>query len=155
MCLREREREKERERERDMIELWESRVHIRSHTINAINNFRTPHPNMTRNEREAIHELRKNPEITLIPADKGHTTVLMPTADYETKMAAIVKDTSTYRKLPGDPTMKYKTILGTHILHQVKNKGYITDKKFHEIRPNTQIAPCIIAQTKMMSHTEP
>jgi hypothetical protein len=62
----------------------EAATHIRSHTINAINNFRTPHPNMTRTKREAIHQLRKNPEVTIIPADKGRMTVLMPTADYET-----------------------------------------------------------------------
>jgi hypothetical protein len=86
-------------------------THIRSHTIKAINSYRMLNPNMTKGEQQAIKELKANPGMTIFPADKGHATVLMPTTQYENAMAAIVSDTTTYRQLPGDPTLKHKKTL--------------------------------------------
>jgi hypothetical protein len=127
----------------------EAAIRIRSHTIKAINTFKQPQQNMTRGEREAIKELKNNPNITIMPADKGHPTVLVPTDQYESKMAAIVSDTSTYRQLPGDPTLKHKNTLGTFILHKVKSKGYIFDKMYHKVRPNSHLPPRIQGQEKV------
>jgi hypothetical protein len=110
---------------------------------------------MTRGERDAIRELKKNPEVTIFPADKGCPTVFMPTTHYEDKMAAIVHDTTTYRQLPGDPTQKHKKTLGTFILHEVKNRGYITDRIYHGVRPNSDLPPRIQAQPKIHKKDDP
>jgi hypothetical protein len=84
----------------------EAATHIRSHVIGAINTYKPPQPNLTKDEREALKELKKNPEITIMPADKGRATVIVPKVDYKNKMVAIINDTAIYRQLPGDPTTK-------------------------------------------------
>jgi hypothetical protein len=127
----------------------EAATHIRSQTIKDINSYRMLNPNMTKGEQQAIKELKADPGVTIFPADKGRATVLMPTTQYENEMAAIVSDTTTYRQLPGDPTQKHKKPLGSFILHKVKNKGYITDKVYHGIRPTSDIPPRIQAQPKV------
>jgi hypothetical protein len=127
----------------------EAATHIRSHTINTINTFKPPLHNMTKGEREVIKNIKKNGDITIMPADKGRLTVLIPTDQYENKMAAIVSDTTTYRQLPGDPALKHKKTLGTFILNKVKNKEYIKYKTYHKIYPTTHLQPCIQGHEKV------
>ncbi len=54
-----------------------------------------PPSNVTREEVGAIYTLTKDKTITILPADKGRTTVLMDTEKYERQMKAMLKDTNT------------------------------------------------------------
>jgi hypothetical protein len=75
----------------------EAALRIKSHAINVINKYTTPQSNISRTEREAIRELKRDSNVTIFPADKGRATVLIPTAHYHD---ALIQDMTTYTKLP-------------------------------------------------------
>jgi hypothetical protein len=111
--------------------------------------------NTTKGERDAMRKLQKNKDVTILPADKGQATVLIPRLDYGDKMTEILVDTTTYRKLTGDPTSKHKKKLGYFLLHKVKNKGYMGDREYYRTRPATDLAPGMIANLKLHKESKP
>ncbi len=52
----------------------------------------------------AIISLKNDPNITVLPADKGGATALMDEADYKAKALQRLSDTVTYTALTSDPT---------------------------------------------------
>ena len=64
--------------------------------------------NLSKTERKALEDLRKEDSITFLPADKGKCTVVMDTDEYESKVKSMLSDEKTYKKLPKDPTSAYK-----------------------------------------------
>ncbi|XP_071447161.1 uncharacterized protein [Hetaerina americana] len=62
-----------------------------------------PKPNITREEKRALLSLRKNPDITVLKADKGNATVLLNTMDYHRKVQQLLQDPA-YRTITRDPT---------------------------------------------------
>lgn len=83
----------------------EAANNIRRQTSNILRNAKPPKPNLTRPERLALRELNSNPEIIILPADKGNATVVLNKHDYDTKIRTLLDD-ATYRKIPKDPTTK-------------------------------------------------
>ena len=47
-------------------------------------------------------------DITILPADKGRSTVILNTTDYESKMSTLLSHSNTYEMLQKDPTPKFK-----------------------------------------------
>lgn len=60
--------------------------------------------NVTLEENKAIHELRWNPDIVVLPADNDNSTVVLNATEYNSKMRYLLSDPSTYKMLPKDPT---------------------------------------------------
>ncbi|XP_062711892.1 uncharacterized protein LOC134289674 [Aedes albopictus] len=52
--------------------------------------------------------IKTNPDILITEADKGNRTVIMHLDDYESKMAQLIGDTSTYQQVNSDPTSRYE-----------------------------------------------
>ena len=63
---------------------------------------------MTKEQRQAIKELKKADDIIILPADKGISTVILDKDEYEVKVNNILADKKTYEEPPGDSTPKYK-----------------------------------------------
>ncbi|XP_046400913.1 uncharacterized protein LOC124167151 [Ischnura elegans] len=76
---------------------------IRSDVVMTLKRAVPPKPNLTREERNALQAIRRDPKIVVLPADKGNATVLMPTEEYHKKVNEILQDGS-YRVLGRDPT---------------------------------------------------
>jgi hypothetical protein len=55
-------------------------------------------------ERDALQALR-NKDITVLPADKGNATAVLPSEDYRSKIRKMFSD-PIHRKLTADPTNK-------------------------------------------------
>ena len=72
---------------------------------------RTPASNVTRGERSAIKELRKDDSILILPADKGRATVIIDVTSYEEKALSLLQDDNVYAKLKKDPTQKFQSKL--------------------------------------------
>ena len=72
-----------------------------------------PKPNITRDERQALQDLRKDERIMILPADKGRFTVVMEKSDYDEKAMTHLRDETTYEKLWKNPT----AVVGTKIVH--------------------------------------
>ena len=64
-------------------------------------------PNITKEERRAITELKKDPSRMILTADKGVSLVVMDTAEYKKKAEELLQQ-PTYQTIPTDPTFKYK-----------------------------------------------
>jgi hypothetical protein len=69
---------------------------LRSEVVRAVKNAKLPPPNITKDERKALFELKKDKDIIILPADKGRATVILDTADYKAKVTELLADTSTY-----------------------------------------------------------
>ncbi len=80
---------------------------IRSKCVHLLNKSKLPKSNFTKLEREALHNLRNDTDIMILPADKGRAVVVMNTKDYDSKALELLSDTNTYTKENKDPTNKY------------------------------------------------
>ncbi|KAG8139520.1 hypothetical protein E2320_002281 [Naja naja] len=69
---------------------------------------KTPPSNLTIQERTAVTSLGRDPNITILPADKGKCTVILNTNDCKAKVNNFLKDTATYEILKRDLTSSYK-----------------------------------------------
>ena len=63
--------------------------------LNVFLHLPPPKSNISKAERKAIHELKKEQEIIILPADKGKATVLKNAEDYELKLFNMLEDEKT------------------------------------------------------------
>jgi hypothetical protein len=75
----------------------------RQETVRFIKSSSRPRDNLTRAEREALRTLKKNTDLTILPADKGNATVVLNTVDHKQKITSLLENPS-YRRLIRDPT---------------------------------------------------
>ena len=54
---------------------------------------------MTREEKNALHDLRRAEDVTIVPADKGKSIVVMDKEEYQDKVSVLLNDTNTYLKI--------------------------------------------------------
>ena len=99
-----------------------------------------PKPNITKKERQALIELRKEKSVMILPADKGKATVIMDTGEYEQKVKTMLSHDKTYEKLNKDPTPKYKTKL-VSIIKKLKEEDKITDEQYKYLYPTAENVP--------------
>ncbi|XP_046998008.1 uncharacterized protein LOC124613355 [Schistocerca americana] len=78
---------------------------IRQETVRVLNKAKPPKQNINAEEYHAIKELRDNPHLVVVQADKGNATVVLDTTDYNKRMEDILAE-PIYKKLQGDPTAK-------------------------------------------------
>ena len=65
----------------------------------AIRWAKRPPSNVTKDEREAWKELKKNKTIQILQADKGNATVVLDAADYDAKVHELLDDRTSYDRL--------------------------------------------------------
>ena len=76
-------------------------AHVRQRMIGLHMNSKPPPSNILPSERKALRDLRAEPDIMTLPADKGRATALL---DRQKKMRTMLSDISTYRVIQKDPT---------------------------------------------------
>ena len=92
-----------------------------------------PPPNITKEERKAITELKKDSTRMILTADKGVSLVVMNTEDYIRKAEDLLNQT-TYKSIPTDPTTTYKNKLIT-LLKTIKAEGGINETVYRRLYP--------------------
>uniref|UniRef100_A0A3B3IJH4 Uncharacterized protein n=1 Tax=Oryzias latipes TaxID=8090 RepID=A0A3B3IJH4_ORYLA len=107
-----------------------------------------PPSNITKKEMVAIHNLKNNREITILPADKGRTTVILDREQYEKQMDEILHDRNTYEVLKKDPTEAKKKKLKT-ILKQLQEEKKIDKQTYNHVIPTASIIPRIYGTPKI------
>ena len=95
---------------------------IRSKVTAILRHPSPPSSNITRNERQAIKDLKKDNNIVILPADKGKITVVLDSNTYEEKVNALLSDNKNYSQLDKDPTTAYKNRF-LKLLKELKEKG--------------------------------
>ena len=68
---------------------------------------RIPKPNLDKDEREALQQLRKDKDRIILTADKGVAMVVLDKEDYINKAKDLL-NTPAYKEIPKDPTNKIK-----------------------------------------------
>ena len=107
----------------------EFRVQVKS----AIQKIKPPRSNLTRGERRAIAELKKDKSRMILTADKGVALVVLKTEDYLKKAEELLNQ-NTYRALTSDPTMRLKNKM-INLLKFIKSKGGITEELYRRLYP--------------------
>jgi predicted GIY-YIG superfamily endonuclease len=89
---------------------------IRQDVSSIIRKQKPPNQNLPYNERQALKELRDNPDIVILKSDKGNSSVIMKSKEYKEKMLKLLSD-PIYEKLNRNPTTTYESKLTT-LLHE-------------------------------------
>ena len=113
----------------------EFRVQVKS----AIQKIKKPRPNLTRGERKAITELKKDQSRMILTTDKGVALVVLNTEDYKKKAEDLLNQ-DTYRILTTDPTMRLKNKM-INLLKSIKSKGGITEELYKRLYPTGAGSP--------------
>ena len=96
--------------------------------------------NITKDEAQALAELRKDHSRVILTADKGVALVVMDRADYNSKAQKLLEDRGSYREIKRDPTNKLKNKL-VNLLKKTKAEGGISDQLYKKMYPTGAVAP--------------
>ena len=102
--------------------------------------------NITKGERKAIEELRKDNTKIVVTTDKGVAMVVMDRDDYHQKADVLLQE-STYQPIPNDPTNKYKTKL-IALLKSIKAEGGSMKPPIKSSTPQGQDPPSSMGYQK-------
>ena len=104
----------------------------RAAIANIIRKAKPPKSNISRTEQVALRELKNNEEIIIARADKGNTTVLLDSNEYETKAKELL-DAKPFQKLSKDPTPQNERRVNT-IVKALFDKKVIDKKLSAQLR---------------------
>ncbi|XP_072017874.1 uncharacterized protein [Amphiura filiformis] len=121
---------------------------LRSEMAGALRSSKPPKSNITREERQAINELKNEKSVLVLPADKGKASVIMDVHEYEEKLSEMLNDKRTYETLPSDPTQRYKREL-VAILSRLKKDGKINRTQYDLLFPTAENIPRIYGTPKI------
>ncbi|XP_058821140.1 uncharacterized protein LOC131683307 [Topomyia yanbarensis] len=91
--------------------------------------------------------LKENPDIAVLQSDKGNKTVLMTTADYQTRMFSLLNDTHTYLKIDRDPTLKFQK-QNNSLVQRLKQLKLVDPKTASQLTTYKASCPRIYGQPK-------
>ena len=100
--------------------------HVRACVARALKNADRLRPNTTTDERAALKSLKENKNITIVPADKGNTTVIINTADYEKKASEILNNPP-FKQLTSDPTARNEKRVNAKVKELWERKRITSD----------------------------
>ena len=122
-------------RQRDLSE--SAKNDIRSRIASTVQSASIPDNNLTKDEQQALKRLKNGNDIVILPADKGHVTVVMDKTDYFDLMNALVNDKQTYEELKRDPTPAMQRKLNSKILKLKKTDAFDT-QRYYRLRCSVQ-----------------
>ena len=95
---------------------------------------------ITKQEVQALVELKKEQSRVILTADKGVAIVIMDKEEYTEKAKALLEDQGTYKALKSDPTNRMKTKL-ISLLKKIKSEGGINDTQYKKMYPTGAVPP--------------
>ena len=113
---------------------------LRAEIRGALRHAHNPRKTITKEEAQALAELRKDHTRVTLIADKGVALVVMDRADYNNKSHKLLEDRGTYREIKTDPTNKLKKKL-VSLLKKIKAEGGISDQLYKKMYPTGAVAP--------------
>ena len=106
-----------------------------------------PEPKITKEMRDALKSLKEDESIMVLPADKGHASVLMDTDTYRAKMSTLIEN-GPYQLLNKDPTDRLTHKLSEKLL-TLKRSGYLPEAVYNKIKPRRKQPPRIYGLPKI------
>ncbi|XP_057298046.1 uncharacterized protein LOC130628959 [Hydractinia symbiolongicarpus] len=99
-----------------------------------------------------LKKLKKN-NIVILKPDKGNGVVILDRKDYEKGILDIILDTTKFKKLDKNPTLKREGQL-QRFLRNLKKKGFFSDKVYNDIYPSGSQSARIYGLPKMHKSLE-
>ena len=112
---------------------------LRTEMVGAIKSSKVPKSNISKAVKTALRSLKQEDSITIPPADKGRTNVVMDKTEYEEKVI-MLNDAHTYEKRQADPTSSYKRKLIEKLTKLNKDSG-ITEDQYKYLFPTSEATP--------------
>ena len=106
-----------------------------------------PRQNITKEEQEAIGELKRDNNRLIPTADKEVALVVMDKEDYVQKAEELLGQ-SPYRTISSDPTTKYKNKL-VNLLKSIKAEGKMDETLYKRLHPTGAGSPKFYGLPKM------
>ena len=113
---------------------------LRAEIRGALRNAKEPKRNITKQEVQALAELKKDQSRVILTADKGVAIVILDKEDYIKKAKTLLEDQQTYRMLKSDPTNRMKTKL-INLLKKIKSEGGINEIQYKKMYPTGAVPP--------------
>ncbi|XP_072022387.1 uncharacterized protein [Amphiura filiformis] len=129
-------------------------IQLRAKVASALKSSKPPKSNLSKDERQAVKDLKKEDSIIILPADKGRATVILDKDEYNEKVNNLLGDTKTYEELPSDPTQKYKRKL-LAILSRLNEEDKITFGKYKQLYPTAENIPRLYCTPKIHKPNAP
>jgi len=121
---------------------------LRNTVAGILRTAKQPKSNIPLEERKALLELKRDPSVMVLPADKGRATVVMDKSEYEEKVLAMLGEEKTYEKLKKDPTPIYKRKL-VAILSRLKEEEKISSELHAHLYPTSEKVPQLYCLPKI------
>ena len=106
----------------------------------ALRNSHKPTNNITKQEIQALAELKRDQLRVILTADKGVAIVIMDKEDYQDKAKALLEDQERYKALKTDPTGRTKSRM-INLLKKIKSEGGIDDILYKKLYPTGAVTP--------------
>ena len=100
-----------------------------------------PEPNITKEMRDALKNLKEDESIMVLQTNKGRASVVMDTDTYRAKMSTLIEN-GPYQLLNKDPTDRLTRKLSEKLL-TLKRSGYLSEAVYNKIRPRHKQPPRI------------
>ena len=113
---------------------------LRAEIRGAIKHSHNSRKNFTKEEPQALAELRRDHSRVILTADKGVALVVMDRHEYTNKAQNLLEEWGTYKEIKTDPTNKPKN-KPINLLKKIKAEGVITDHLYKRIFPTGAVVP--------------
>ncbi|XP_041466320.1 uncharacterized protein LOC121416867 [Lytechinus variegatus] len=107
-----------------------------------------PKQNLSKEERSAIQDLRRDQAIHILQADKGNATIIMDQDVYDDKIEEILQDKDTYSKLNRDPTQTNERKNNQQLL-TLHRSDALPKALYFQIRSSTAKSTILFGQPKI------
>ena len=101
-----------------------------------------------------MKELNSDRDCTILTADKGVAVIVLDKSDYIKKMNELLEDTSTYRPLNMDPTIKHKNKL-INIITRIKTESGLDDATYRRMYSTRVSSPKLYGLPKLHKKNNP
>ncbi len=112
---------------------------IRVQVTEVLRRARLPRSNLSKNQKDAVRNLRTDKSIHILKADKGNATVILNRTDYDKKILALL-NTPTYKELKRDPTASIERKICSK-LSELRKAGILSQTLHDYLRPSATVCP--------------
>ena len=131
----------------------EDAAELRGEINGILKKGKIPKPNLDKDERTALHQLRKDKDRVILMVDKGVTMVVLDKEDYINKTKDLL-NTPACREIPKDPTNKIKAQLITK-LRRIKKDRKLDDGTYRTMYPTGCVPPKFYGLPKYIKQVPP
>ena len=119
---------------------------VRTTVVGLLNNPKLPPPNMTPVELKALRFLQR--DTSIVPADKGRSTVVLDRSSYDQKIWDLLSDKHTHKVVPKNPAPVLERRMND-LLRSLKRSGAISSQLYSRLYSSAGKTPLLYGLPKV------